>query len=652
MSHPFRKWLKDLLQYGRRGVQTPDDGKPPLLWMADLPRLGSMWLGHFWFRTWLDLRSLPPRVIYDPREVFSPYAEFVRPTVLSPIRPLRRTREAFASFRTWLAEGGVERAVARLGAGFAGGIAGLFGAVALGTGRVCTAVATGVASVFGASAIATALGLNAAGVGVRNAAHRTAVGAARLRDGLAGGFTDFAGRFRSPREIAWTFATLTGTTGLILLMVLQSSGVTAPPKPIQPAAHVAQRPLAAAIAQTEPEAADQYGGLPDPFGDDAPVPEQSEPIFQDDPFGPVEEPPAVADLDAEVERATLPPAVARFNLPDDDEQFVVESRGADASPELAEFPADDWLLALPRHDAVSHTVVPAAYREPTDAAPAVAALPGPSPTGDEFTPATRSVAVAVTKTQPAEARSGELLWYDLVVTNRTAELIPAVVVEEHVADPHRVADARPAASFDDGTLSWQLDALRPGEERRLSVAVYPMSADPIVTAAAVRPLATFSTVTFVQEEPTDDEEPPIAHPAPTADPPVAEPLRRVRITMTTPERVTSGAGCVIRFAVTNTGTAPLSAVTVRGVLPSDRLRHPHGGEVESEIGVLAPGETRTSEMHVTAGSLGEAELLAEVSAEGVATTVRGSFRVVESLPTNAAPACCCPVGMLDPSAFR
>jgi hypothetical protein len=50
-------------------------------------------------------------------------------------------------------------------------------------------------------------------------------------------------------------------------------------------------------------------------------------------------------------------------------------------------------------------------------------------------------------------------------------------------------------------------------------------------------------------------------------------------------------------------------------------------------------------MYVTANTVGEAELLAEVrTAEGVATTVRGSFTVLP--PAASSPAChCYPVGM-------
>lgn len=653
MSPRFRKWLKDLLQYGRRGVQTSGDEKPPLLWLADLPRLGSMWTGHLWFRMWLDLRSMPPRVTYDPREVFSPYVMFVRPTTLSPIRPLRSIRAAFASFRTWLAEGGIERAVTRFGTFLGGGIAGVFGAIGLGLAGAGTAVATGVAGVLGGTAIGAALGLNAVGRGIQRAGRRTAAGVVWLRDGLGEGFASFASRFRSPREVAWAFATVTGTVGMILLMVLQS-GLPAAQKQA-PETHTVNR-LADVVAQAEPEAEDPFGGLPDPFGTAEPVPDQSEPPadpeWEDDPFAqpqpePEPQPEPAAEIDVDIARSALPTDVARFNLPDDDEQFLVESRGG-AAPDLGALPKDDWLLAQPREEARPSEVVPAAYRERRDAAPDAVRLPEPSEVTDGFSPATRSVGVTVVKTQPAEAKTGELLWYDLLVTNRTEEEVSGVLVEEHVAEPHRVADAQPAAAFKDGTLVWRLERLGPGQERRLSVAVYPMSADPIRTTAAVRPIATFSTVTLVQEEPEEEDDRPIERPAPAPEPePTPEPTRRVRIAMTTPERVTAGAGCVIRFAVTNTGTAPLSEVAVRGVLP-ERLRHRSGAEVETAIGPLAPGETRTSELHVTAAALGEAELLAEVSAaEGVATTVRGSFTVVESLPSNAAPACCCPIGMLD-----
>jgi hypothetical protein len=637
-----RKWLKDLLQYGRRSVQLPGDAKSPLLWAADLPRLGRMWMGHVWFRTWFDLRTTPPRVTYDPREVYSRDVYLIRPTTLQPIRPVQATRDAFAAFQRWLDDGGLEQAIARLGRGVAGGVAGTLGAVVLGAVALVGTLTTGLVGLFGASAIGTALGVNALGRGVETLAQRSHAGLLALGDGFAGGFRHLAGRLQRPQDTLWTFATLTGTVGLILLMVLQASGLPgAATRATAADSHTAHRPPAQ-LAQVDAKD-DTFGGLPDPFA------RESEPALPsdgfEDPFGnaPVdmsELPESAAALELNITRTQLPPDVARFNVPDDPEEFLVESASPVADP--SQFPDDDWLTAAARVEVDRQPVVPAAYRESSIAPIRTAPLPAPSESADRFVPATRNIGVTIRKTQPASTKTGETLWYDLIVTNHGDEAVAGLVVEERVASPHRVADTYPAASFADGVLTWKLDELAAGAEHRLSVAVYPMSSDAIATTAAIRPIATFSAVTLVQaeepvvEEPLVDEptieEPPVVEERPPEVPTAPVTFRRVRIVMTTPEWVREQSGCLVTFDVTNTGTAALTGVVVRGQLPPG-LKHPHGPTVESLLGDLPPGATRRVTLHAQAETVGEAELVVEVrSAEQVATTVRGTFNIVEQLP--------------------
>lgn len=663
MSYPIRRWLKDLLQYGRRSVQSPGDGKSPLLWAADLPRLGRMWFSHCWFRTWLDLRQTPPRVVYDPQEVFSPDVRLIRPTMLQPIRPIQQSRRAVVKLRAWLADGGLERIFGRLGRRLAGGIVGTLGLVVFGLFGVIGTLLAGLVGLFGASALGTLLGADALGRRMQTLAMKTGHGLQNVRDGVTRGFTHVAGQFRNPREVLWTLATLTGTTGLILLMVLQAGGLPGTTTRATAAdSHTVHRP-SMELAQSD-SGDDLYGGLPDPFAPSDAPPPQAEPPSDgfDDPFGPApvdltESPPAGADLKIDIARTPLPPEVARFDIPDDPAEFLVVSEPS--TIDVLDLPADAWLRSLSRNEASRQPIIPAAYRESAIAPLPAVTLPEPIDSGDQFTPASRNIGVTIRKTQPEVARPGELLWYDLIVTNHSDEPVAGLVVEEQVAEPHRVADAQPAAAYRDGVLTWQLDGLEPAEEQRLSVAVYPMSNDEIATTAAVRSIATFSAVTLVQAEtpipepvieepPADDllieeppsveerpivQEPPIVEERPVDVPPAEAAFRRIKIVMTTPDRVRDGAGCVIQFEVTNTGTAPLSGVVVRGLLP-ESLRHRHGESVESAFGDLAPGETKHAELQATAAATGEAEIIAEVSTtEGVATTVRGSFTVVEQLRT-------------------
>ena len=647
MSHPVRKWLKDLLQYGRRNVQSPGDGRSPLLWAADLPRLGQMWLGHFWFRVWLDLRSTPPRVVYRPREVFSPYVWSYRTTQLNPIRPVRQAGELLTKVRRWCADGGLERTVAAVARLFAGGLREGLGILFFGAVGFVGATLVGAATAFSRSTNGLLGSLSTTGGAVGRTAQSAAGFVAEAGDRAVAAMTRFAGGFRSPREVAWTVATLTGTVGLILLMVLQVIGlpVTADNTVAAADPHVVHRPPME-LAQFEP-ADDPFNGLPDPFATEPAGPPEVASDFGVDPFGPfpgdqAEPEPAptpapAADLDIEVVRTGPPEGIARFNLPDDQEQFVVTS--SSAAPAVAggtTFPPDNWLRAISQNAVGRPQIVPAAYRELVEHPLLTESPRQPSDLADRSVPAGRDLAISIRKTLPADAKAGELLWYELIVTNESGETIEDALIEERVEQPHRIADARPAAAFANGVLHWRFETLRPYEERRLSVAVFPMSDDPIVTSATARAVSTVAATTLVEAQ----VEPPISRPEPVE--PRPEPIeparqtevRRIMIEMTTPALAASKSECVIQFAVTNTGTALLTGVAIDAVLP-ERLIHPDGVAVASTLGDLAPGETKRVELRATAGDAGETEIIAQVAtAEGVATTVRGSFTIVESLAAN------------------
>ena len=593
MSHPIRKWLKETLQYGRRSVQNPGDSKPPLLWLADLPRLGNMWVRHLWFRTWLDLRTTPSRIRFAPSEVFSPHVQLIRPTRLRPLRPFVELREALARFDRWMAEGGLQKALAQLGNGLLGSLAALIGGIAVAGVALLGSLLTLVAGIVGASAIGTALGLNSIGENVR-----------RLYDRAHIGWLGLWERLKRPDELAWRFATATGIIGLILLLFFQLRDSP------QPAVkRVAHRPPAVV---EDPEPADAFAELPDPFAGAEPVPD------------PIPLPDPAPELVAAVERSVLPMDVARFNLPDSEELFVVESE----SPDLvlaAMLPSDDWLQLTPDTKISTEPVIPAAYGATALTEPIVVESLEPRGEEDQFTPASRQIGIRIEKTQPTQAQAGELLWYELIVTNQSEETLSQVIVEERVEPPHRVADALPAASYQEGLLKWRLDALESGGTRRLQVGIYPMSNDPLITAATIRPISTFSVATYVAEPKPQPAEP---EPKPKPDPNL---FRRVKIAMTMPKTLRQGAHCPIQLVVTNTGTVPLTGVTLRSELPEE-VTHSQGRFIEIVVDELPPGASRTTEFHVMAIQNGNPSIIAEVQTDqGVATTVRGSLSIVDRL---------------------
>src|SRR5690606_32153182 len=128
-----------------------------------------------------------------------------------------------------------------------------------------------------------------------------------------------------------------------------------------------------------------------------------------DPFAPTE--PTVPELALTLERAALPPTIARYNLPDSEEMFEVVAEPT-AMIDVASLPDDEWLKALPTQVTTSAPVVPAAY---SASAPVVELSPPPEPmqTADGFSPGSRGIGIVIQKSQPQQARVGELIWYDL-----------------------------------------------------------------------------------------------------------------------------------------------------------------------------------------------------------------------------------------------
>lgn len=632
VSRPLRNWLKNTLGQRRLFARNRPGAKPPLLWLADLPRLGAMWIGHFWFRTWLPVRLFGRRLAAGAAAMFSAVVGIVQGAGHLILDPISSLRAGFRGVSRWLAGGGIARTLVRLANGTLEGLLALPGAslaavvwltrtssdAVLGLLALLSAGLVGMFSLIWsgirflaglagitaiAAAIAAALGLGSIGQGIAALWRRATAALAALWAGL-----------QTPQEIAWTFTAVTGTIGLILLIVFQTSSVpnlAQAGDPNQGQTVVPPQPQRVAIVP-EVHHEELTKPLPDPFRSTEHVESTiaTLPVMASKPSLPM--------LVARLRRTELPSDVTQFGGPIFDETFRVVSLQPQAST-AESLPADDWLrnvsargFALP--------AAPAAYRTTHRTNESAGGEVEPRSDGDPLVPGRRGVRVTIERTQPVKSVVGRLLWYELIVTNESSRRLPSLMIEEHVAAPHRVADAFPPARFSDRMLSWRLAGLEAGETRRLRVGVYPTSEAPIETSATVRSLTTVSAITKVTQ---------------ATKVRAAEPkdriYRRIKIAMTTPGRLVSGSDCEIEVVVTNTGTVPLSGIVLRSVLPPE-LRGQRGGRIETPIGMLAPGQSRTTTLRVTGRGLGTPRLLAEVSAkEGVSTSVRGSFEVVRSL---------------------
>ena len=529
----FRRSLREnLTAYGHRyntvGANAATEPKPFLLWLVDLPRLIGMWAGHIDYRStraatllYRDLRSRPPRILWNPAETLSPHVAFTVPTTadLNPVWRWPAVREWVREFRTdWR-------------------------------------------SAFGL--LGAAVGAALLGAREEFAAELAAVGD-RTGRGLAwtqAQATRFDSLFRTAGrrdDRAWWFACGTGMCGLTLtsLLFLWDEPARAeiaraaplvdsvPPDPdagLVPDAALAvdSWPDADADADAdfdlanphEPEPvlsgegssvddpwggdadpsliarassdagprsdSETYGGLGNPFADRDSGLDELEPA----PEAYVRPPETLAaQLRIGLERTELPPGELGYAPPDDDAAIEVaaapvrtalprdaggwdEPRRSDrgrSGPNAATLPPA-YVGVEPGGDALFHD--PPGDRVDAGIAPLTA-----SDVPTDGVPAAAGGGLKVTRSAPAAAGLGAPHTYDLWIEN-VGDAPAAAVVEEAVGPGVRVTDADPPAAFlpgDDrpatggrsetggGTLTWDLRDLPPGGVRRLSVTVHPL----------------------------------------------------------------------------------------------------------------------------------------------------------------------------------
>ena len=82
-----------------------------------------------------------------------------------------------------------------------------------------------------------------------------------------------------------------------------------------------------------------------------------------------------------------------------------------------------------------------------------------------------------------------------------------------------------------------------------------------------------------------------------------------------PTQVALGSPVVLEFRISNVGNAPATGVVATDLLP-EGLKHPVSPDLEYRIGQLAPGESRSTQLKLTADKAGRIVNRAQVTADG------------------------------------
>jgi len=196
--------------------------------------------------------------------------------------------------------------------------------------------------------------------------------------------------------------------------------------------------------------------------------------------------------------------------------------------------------------------------------------------------------VTLEKLGPGSIRAGQPFSYEIVVRNLAAVPATAMRLEDELPPGTRLLSAQPTALHHHDKLTWSLENLAPGAERRFRVEVQPAG------AAEWKGQATL-TVSVSSGLKATIEGPPLT------SPPTSPPLT---LLLTGPNRMALGDAATFQLRMTNNSDRAISAVHLRVEL-SNGLEHLHGSAIEADLGALAPGQTRQVPLEVFATKAGQ-----------------------------------------------
>jgi uncharacterized repeat protein (TIGR01451 family) len=199
--------------------------------------------------------------------------------------------------------------------------------------------------------------------------------------------------------------------------------------------------------------------------------------------------------------------------------------------------------------------------------------------------------ITIEKIAPDEIQVGKTARFELHVRNTGTVVAQGVEVRDLVPEGTQFVTANPPASpGPQGELVWTLGALKPSDEHTIEIELRPLVEGEVGSVA---------TVTFQAEAGVRSR--------------VTKPDLSVQVTAA--KQVMIGQDVVLAIKITNPGTGPATGVVLEERVPAG-LKHPSGGELEFEVGMLKPGESRELELVLSAVQAGR--VVNQIAARGEA----------------------------------
>jgi uncharacterized repeat protein (TIGR01451 family) len=205
-------------------------------------------------------------------------------------------------------------------------------------------------------------------------------------------------------------------------------------------------------------------------------------------------------------------------------------------------------------------------------------LAAPTP-GERQFEGPQQPSIALEKISPSEIQVGKPATFALYVRNMGQVAAHNVAITDHVPAGTQLIESRPQPQpSGDGSLVWNLGTMQPGEETQITLQVMPQTEGEIGSTAHVS-FSAAATSRSISTRP------------------------QLAIDQTAPAKVLIGEPVTVGITITNPGTGPATGVIIEEDVPAG-LSHVAGSQLEYDVGVLRPGESKHFDLSLRADRAG------------------------------------------------
>ena len=217
--------------------------------------------------------------------------------------------------------------------------------------------------------------------------------------------------------------------------------------------------------------------------------------------------------------------------------------------------------------------------EPPTPTPGLTKSPGTGRPGEQLLEGPQSPSVTIQKLAPEEIQVGRRCTFAIRIQNTGQRTAQGVVINDEIPLGTELVGTSPRASVSGAKVVWDIGTLSVGEERTVEMEVIPTEEGELGSVASV----SFAAQASAKARCTRPE---------------------LALRLSSKPQVHAGDEQIVQVEVSNPGSGEATGVMLLQSVP-EGVSHEAGPALEFEVGALAPGESRSLELILTAESAGK-----------------------------------------------